>query len=139
LALQANCNAFATTQITKTASLSFAELVWGIRGQIFQPIFENVESGKLVGVVWVTSFWKNYFQDLLLENAVGITAVLKRSCGFVSTFAMNGGNVVNLGSKGCHDPKYDHLQVSGELFSIQANESVEVPKDACLDTLTLHG
>lgn len=137
LALQTNRNAFAAVLATRTASLSFANLVYGVRGQVFQPIFENVETGRIVGVAWLVAYWEKYFEGVLPPRANGIVAVLRGSCGFVSTFEMNGTTASNLGLEDLHDSSYDHMEVSGVLFTIKAVEGLAIPEDACLDTLTL--
>ncbi|CAB9511914.1 Receptor-type guanylate cyclase gcy [Seminavis robusta] len=137
LAVKSNKEGFISSNATGTATLSFNRLDTGMAGQIFQPIFENVEGGKIVGVVWLYTLWENFFRKVLPPNVVGMIAVVRTSCGFVASFEINGPEATNIGFMDAHNPNFDNLVVEGELFSFRVDDSIVVPDDLCVDTLTI--
>lgn len=125
------------SNITKKSSISFADLLGGIRGQIFQPVFDNVDHGKIVGIIWLHAYWENIFGDLLPSNAVGLNFVVTSACGFEVTFEINGAEAVSLGVGDFHDDKYDDFVVEGDLVNIPVEESIQTMYGICADRVSL--
>jgi hypothetical protein len=132
---------------TLVAKVAFFEGVLGVESQLIQPIFQDVfpphnKTGrKMVGVVWAVLDWGNYFQNLLPENQKGIYLVLESSCGFVSTYMINGLQAEFLGLEDLHEPKYDNLEISSEFFSFSDQAGAEgenqLPEGVCVDELVI--
>jgi hypothetical protein len=122
--------------------VAFFEGILGVESQVIQPIYQDVfplrdtRERNMVGVVWLVMGWGNYFQNLLPENESGIHLVLESSCGFVSTYLINGLEAEFLGLEDLHDPKYNHLEISAEFFSF--GEDIPEEVGICVDQLTLH-
>ena len=130
--------------ITKGAKAAFFEGVLGVESQIIQPIFEDVIAPhdsttyrKMVAAVWIVMDWGNYFKNLLPENTEGIYLVLESSCGFVSTYQINGLEAEFLGLEDLHEPEYEQLEIAADFFSFDAGPDIEVPDDVCIDELRI--
>lgn len=124
---------------------------------IMQPIFEGVDlqskDSKLVGVVWLTMKWIDYFQNLLAEGVDGIVVVLRSSCSRVSyesvnastegpsetvvSYLINGPVAEYLGPFDVHDSQYDDLEITKVLVDLDIDES-KIQEGNCIPKLTLH-
>jgi hypothetical protein len=131
--------------VTQGAKAAFFEAVLGVESQVIQPIFQEVfapdhnrTGRKMVGVVWVVLDWGNYFRNLLPENHKGIYLVLESSCGFVSTYRIDGLEATFLGLEDLHESKYDNLEMSSNFFSFaEAGQAIELPAGVCVDDLAI--
>jgi hypothetical protein len=56
-------------------------------------------------------FWREYFVDVLPENAEAVVAVVSNTCNQSFSFSVDGEHITYLGPTDAHDPKYDHLVV----------------------------
>eukprot|EP00934_Nitzschia_sp_Nitz4_P004490 Nitzschia sp. Nitz4//scaffold552_size3282//1//2459//NITZ4_009273-RA/size3282-augustus-gene-0.3-mRNA-1//-1//CDS//3329554432//4480//frame0 len=117
--------------------------VQDMTAQILQPIFQDVfpesqaDQRDVVGVLFLASDWRSFFQNILGEGTVGSRVVLESSCGFVETYQINGPEVELVGSGDIHDPQYEHLEVSTAFFNVgEPDESF--PDQFCFDEITLH-
>ena len=133
-------SAFFQSAQTRHATLAYTNIVHGIRSQVIQPIFEDIEGkGRIVGMVWLVMEWGNYFQNLLPpETSNGIILVMSSNCGFDVTYQINGLEAAFLGFEDLHDPKYDEMGVHEDYFRLNQDASVELSDDICVDELTLH-
>lgn len=137
LAPPANREGFRVSNITKAPSLSFANIVDGVRGQIFQPVLSEGETGDIVGVLWLHTLWESVFSNLVSPDAKGLHFVVTSSCGFVVTFEINGITAVSLGLEDLHERKYDDMFVESELANIPVAESIQLEHDFCADVIKL--
>jgi hypothetical protein len=64
-----------------------------LKWPIFQQIGEITEDFDLVAVLSSTIAWDQYMRDLLPEGTVGITCVLRNTCGEAFTYELNGTRV----------------------------------------------
>ena len=77
------------------------------------PIMESEESSApIVGVLQAFIYWKNYLDDLLPENAVGVVAVLDNTCNQSFTFGIDGTHSSFLRNGDLHVTKYDDMEVA---------------------------
>ena len=127
---------------------------------LIQPIYEQVvnkdedaedmEDKNMVGFVWVVMNWIYYFQNLLPDNANGITLVLKSSCGDAISYQINGLEAVQVGTPvddesansdgdggDVHDPAYDSMEVTAPFFRFEYDRS-KIPEGICVPELSLH-
>jgi len=127
---------------SQKATSSFLEALLGIESQVIQPVFQEVlpphrsTERRIVGVVWVVLSWANYFQNLLPSGVNGIYVVLRSSCGFETTFLINGLVAEELGLGDFHDENYDDLLYEAKFINLNSDE-VEVPVGVCIDNLSL--
>ncbi|CAJ1959221.1 unnamed protein product [Cylindrotheca closterium] len=148
---------FDITNATRRPSMDFNTDVKEAANSILQPIFEGVDSkskdSKMVGVVWLTMKWLDYFQNLLVEGVDGIIVVLRSSCSRVRyesvnastqepsetvvSYLINGPNAEYLGEFDAHDSQYDALEVTKVLVDLDVDES-KIPDGNCIPKLTLH-
>ncbi|CAB9521868.1 Receptor-type guanylate cyclase gcy [Seminavis robusta] len=128
---------FETSNVTGIASIAFffGRNV-GFQSQVIQPIFDQVTHGKMVGALWSLGEWGLYFQNLVNVPAT-LFVVVESSCGFVSTFALEGLEAELLGLEDMHDPAYDDMVVTGELFTPVYDRTKPMPEDVCVDDLVL--
>ncbi|KAL3927682.1 MAG: hypothetical protein SGBAC_012984, partial [Bacillariaceae sp.] len=84
---------FRITNATRRTSMDFNTDIREASNSIMQPIFEGVDlkskNSKMVGVVWLTMRWLDYFQNLLVEGVDGIVIVLRSSCSKVRFESMD--------------------------------------------------
>ncbi|CAB9514386.1 Receptor-type guanylate cyclase gcy [Seminavis robusta] len=126
---------FETSNATGIASIAFFAGL-GIRSQVVQPIWDQVTHGKLVGAIWSYGDWGAYFQNLVNVPAT-LFLVVESSCGFVSTYALNGLEAELLGLEDLHDPAYDDMVVTGELFTPVYDRNKTLPDGVCVHDLVL--
>lgn len=146
---------------TRRTSIDFNTDVREASNSIIQPVFEGVdlksEDSKMVGVIWLSMQWSNYFQDLLVEGVDGIVIVVRSSCSrvkfdyldpsannndgqpseTVASYLINGPTAEYLGDFDAHDSKYDKLGVTKVLVDLNVDPS-KIPDGDCIPTLTLH-
>ena len=129
---------------TGKASLSF---FWGREGpvaQVIQPIFEKVlpahraDERKQVGVMHIVLHWVNFFQKLLPQSRGAIFVVVKSSCGFATTYLIEGLSSAALGLGALHDPEFDDMELVTPFFTPDYDKLQNLPEDICADTLSLH-
>eukprot|EP00526_Cylindrotheca_closterium_P001661 CAMPEP_0113641374 /NCGR_PEP_ID=MMETSP0017_2-20120614/21721_1 /TAXON_ID=2856 /ORGANISM="Cylindrotheca closterium" /LENGTH=1133 /DNA_ID=CAMNT_0000552715 /DNA_START=78 /DNA_END=3479 /DNA_ORIENTATION=+ /assembly_acc=CAM_ASM_000147 len=148
---------FHITNATRRTSMDFNTDIREASNSIMQPIFEGVDlkskDSRMVGVVWLTMRWLDYFQNLLVEGTSGIVVVLRSSCSRVRyesvdasdqdpaetvvSYLINGPNAEYLGAFDAHDSQYDNLEVTKVLVDLDVDES-KIPEGNCVPTLTLH-
>jgi len=145
------------TNATRKTSMDFNTDVREASNSIIQPVFEGVdlksEDSKMVGFVWLTMRWLDYFQDLLVEGVDGIVVVLRSSCSrvkynvgnsskeepseTVASYLVNGPKAEYLGNFDAHDSQYDGLGVTKVLVDLGIDSS-KIAEGECVPTLTLH-
>ena len=81
------------------------------------PIFDSFdhENRKIVGAFGTNLYWKLYFENILPPNAKGIHCILENTRGQTFTYRIDGAEATYLGSGDLHDPKYDHLELRGDV------------------------
>ena len=126
LAQRTMADAVATSNITKTPTLNFAELTVGVTSQIVQPIFRDIlptdgnrDELELVAILRVSILWENYFKNLLPQETPGIVIVMEDKCGIKMTFEINGLEAKSLGLGDVHNASMDEYEISSEFLSFE--------------------
>ena len=110
------------------------------------PVFDtfDLNSRSVVGLITSTFYWKLYFENILPERSNGIFCVLSNTFNQTFTFRIDGAKATYMGSGDLHDPKYDHLEVSGDMedyltsrASARTQSYTVVPLNTALNTYTL--
>jgi class 3 adenylate cyclase len=83
------------------------------------PVFDSfdLEARSVVGLITSTFYWKLYLENILPDNHNGIVCVLSNTFNQTFTYRIDGSKATYLGSGDLHDPKYDYLEVSGDMES----------------------
>jgi len=135
-------NAFYASIETHKPTIVFYKFREKLYSNIMMPVYDHVAKDKtnldIVGAVQVKVDWLSYFQNLLPLEANGIDAVLESSCGDSVTYRINNMTASQTGVGDHHDPKYDHMKVSGDFAITDVDlEAVDLPEGACIPQLTL--
>jgi len=78
---------------------------------LMEPVYTRFEEEpKLAGFLVGVTVWKNLFNQLLPEGAVGVIAVVDDACGGQMTFRMDGPVSTFLGHGDLHDPGFDQFR-----------------------------
>lgn len=112
--------------------------------QILYPIIDNVESidifkdspnlnhphdnifsyrpedNDFVGFLALHIRWRDMLKDILPVGSQGIVVVFKNVCNPTFTYQINGPSVVYLGRGDKHNPKFDHLEISSGLWTLDS-------------------
>jgi hypothetical protein len=80
----------------------------------------------------------NYFKKILPDNAGGIFAVVRSTDGDSVTYRIDGMDATFLGEGDLHDTQYDQLEITSDFAHLDVDESIDVPNELRVPTLTLH-
>jgi class 3 adenylate cyclase len=69
----------------------------------------------MVGIIATVTYWSKYLEEILSDDAKGISVVIESQCGQNFTFVVDGAEANYTGRGDRHDPTYDHLVVSAEI------------------------
>jgi hypothetical protein len=113
-----------------------------MESQLMQPIFDKITVGqdsgvvnrRIVGIVYLTLNWSDYFTHILPHDVPGLYLVLSSTCGgddddgnsnnniTTYTYALKGSEIHPLGFGDLHDRTYDHLMVSAPFVTLHHDD-----------------
>lgn len=81
------------------------------------PVFDSFDPSNRTVVGWISStfYWKLYLENILPENNKGIICVLSNKFNQTFTYRIDGSVATYMGVGDLHDPKYDYMQVTGQM------------------------
>ena len=100
---------------------------------IIYPVFDSFGPNRTIGgLLNIPVLWRFAFSDLLPENAIGITIVVRNSNNQTFTYRVDGPTVTYMGLGDLHDETYDSMVVTEDVTEqIQAMSSPQnQPYDA---------
>ena len=100
---------------------------------IIYPVFDSFGPNRTIGgLLNIPVLWRFTFSNLLPENAIGITIVVRNSNNQTFTYRVDGPKVTYMGVGDLHDEKYDSMVVTEDVTEqIQAMSSPQnQPYDA---------
>jgi len=79
---------------------------------ILYPVFSelNRPESVIVGYINAIAPWDRYLQNLLPEDAVGVQAVLRNTCGPGYTYSLDGSQAYYVGECDRHETKFEALE-----------------------------
>jgi class 3 adenylate cyclase len=83
------------------------------------PVFDtfDLKTRSVVGLITSTFYWRLYLENILPKNHNGIVCVLSNTFNQTFTYRIDGSKATYLGVGDLHDPKYDYLEVTGDMES----------------------
>jgi hypothetical protein len=140
-----------------------------MESQLMQPIFDKITVGQdsgvvnrtIVGIVYLTLHWSDYFTHILPHDVPGLYLVLSSTCGGgggdddyddergndtnyhkTYTYALKGSEVLPLGFGELHDRTYDHLKVSAPFVTLHhdnlsKNKETSSKNKTCIPQMVL--
>ena len=109
---------------------------------IISPVFDSFEEdAKIVGTLSAVVTWQIFFEDLLVQGAEPIHAVLVNKCDpeKTYTFYIEGNEAKFLGDGyDAHDRKYNDMGISTDFASFAYSEEYLAGVDGCTYTLTVY-
>ena len=92
---------------------------------LYYPLLTGFSNDARVGGAFGTLMnWDLFFVGVLPQNANGLVAVLKNTCGQAFTFMINGPEVVYLGEGDLHDSNYNDMMREVSFTSL-INDGIE--------------
>lgn len=77
---------------------------------LYYPVFDTFDSNReVVGMFYTTIFWREFFFDMLSDEAGSIICVIANDCGGTVTLEIEGSRAKYLGEGDLHDSEYDYL------------------------------
>ena len=104
---------------------------------IFFPIFDTFhqDNRKIAGSAISASYWSDYLEDVLPDEAKGLQVLVQNSCGQNATYVVNGPKAEYQGAEDLHDDYYDYLEVSQEI--IIERKGTQLDTDFCQYTIRI--
>ena len=96
--------------------------------QMAYPVFDSFDptTKKVSAMLVTTIFWRLLFANILPDNVQGVICVLSNSLGETVTYRLDGRTATYIGTGDHHDPKYDALVVTRDIFDyITERASIE--------------
>jgi len=139
-------DAYQISEITKKTSLSFFAYTGSLLAHQLTPIFEKVTQDKsdqeIVGYVWLTINFLEYFQDILPAKGNGIDVVLEGRCGdsitYKQTYSIDGSNATLKGEGDLHERQYDKDKVTQDFLRNDIGDNVVIPDDMCDSEIVMY-
>jgi hypothetical protein len=79
----------------------------------------NPEDHKLVGILSLSIYWRDFIKNILPTGSDGILVVFENECNPTFTYQINGPTVAYLGAGDFHDAKYNSLEISSAVNDLR--------------------
>lgn len=80
---------------------------------------ESNKASDIVGLLETHIYWRDWIRDILPGGSNGIVLVFESQCNSTFSYELHGPKPVFLGMGDFHDPKYDYMEVSSDLYSLR--------------------
>jgi hypothetical protein len=132
----------------QSASLNNQEHTESLQTAVVFPVFAQYdkESSDVVGHLVAVIPWEVFFQDILLDDAPPLRAVVENTCNEVFTLEIKGHDATFLAEEDLHDKTFTDMAIKRSFASIHDDvedhdhkrRSQEIDSQTCQYTLTIY-
>ena len=109
---------------------------------LFFPVFSGLNASRdSVGQIVSVAFWQSFMDQVLPPGQGGLYSVVSNLCAETYTYVIHGDTVRYMGPGDLHNPDYNNMQVSQQVFDLAAIAETKrgIPlNDVCNYTVTLY-